>query len=277
MLGRIIHVCSALPPLRKVFYKQFYEYVTRNYKFEDWTCMNLGYAPLDGDLRLDLQAAEEPNRYGFQLYHHVASAVDLSGLDVLEVGCGRGGGTYYVMRQFKPASLIGLDFSSECVTLATNRYKHPGLSFAKGDAENLPYKDGTMDAVINIESTHCYGNVERFLSEVYRVLRPGGYFLFADFRDLEQAKTLHHQLRHCGLTVLKNTDITANVVRALDLDSDRKREFFARNGPAVKRLEPLAGIKGSRVFEAFSTGKMVHQRAVLQKPAPAHLTSEMQV
>jgi ubiquinone/menaquinone biosynthesis C-methylase UbiE len=43
-----------------------------------------------------------------------------------------------------------------------------------GDAENLPFPQVSFDAVINVESAHCYGSIERFLAEVHRVLRPGG-------------------------------------------------------------------------------------------------------
>ena len=52
----------------------------------------------------------------------------------------------------------------------------------RGDAENLPFPDQSFDAVINIESSHCYPRFPRFLAEVARVLRPGGHFLYADLR-----------------------------------------------------------------------------------------------
>ena len=53
----------------------------------------------------------------------------------------------------------------------------------QGDAQNLPFPDESFDAVINVEASHIYPNFERFLGEVARVLRPGGHFLYADFRN----------------------------------------------------------------------------------------------
>lgn len=266
MLGRLIHLCSILPPVRKVFWRQFYQVVTSKYKFDDWTCMNLGYTPLEGELKLDLEPSEEANRYGFQLYHFVCSAVDLKGKKVAEIGCGRGGGAYYVARQFQPESLVGVDFSSKCVDMARERYQLRGLSFATGDAEALTYPDNSFDAIINIESSHCYGNVDKFLSEARRILRPGGHLLFADFRDIEQVETLRQQFSRCGMSIVEQTDITPNVVRALDLDTDRKRKFFEnlKDAKSFKRLEPLAGMRGSKVFEALETRQVIHRRVILQ-------------
>jgi ubiquinone/menaquinone biosynthesis C-methylase UbiE len=56
------------------------------------------------------------------------------------------------------------------------------LDFVRGDAQNLHFPDQSFDAVINVEASHIYPNLERFLGEVARVLRPGGHFLYADFR-----------------------------------------------------------------------------------------------
>jgi SAM-dependent methyltransferase len=44
----------------------------------------------------------------------------------------------------------------------------------------------SFDAVINVEASHCYPSLPRFLAEVARVLRPGGHFLYADVRRCHQ-------------------------------------------------------------------------------------------
>src|ERR1700744_1324176 len=61
--------------------------------------LNYGYATSDsGGTTLELEAADEANRYPIQLYNRVASAVDLRGKDVLEVGSGRGGGAAFIQK-----------------------------------------------------------------------------------------------------------------------------------------------------------------------------------
>lgn len=63
-----------------------------------------------------------------------------------------------------------------------------------GDAEKLPLADASFDAVLNVESSHCYGNVETFFREAARVLRPDGRFLFADFRLQKEMPALEAKL-----------------------------------------------------------------------------------
>jgi ubiquinone/menaquinone biosynthesis C-methylase UbiE len=46
------------------------------------------------------------------------------------------------------------------------------------------------------------------LAEVFRVLRPGGRFIFAYLRNVDGVNTLREQFSACGLTVEKETDIT---------------------------------------------------------------------
>jgi ubiquinone/menaquinone biosynthesis C-methylase UbiE len=75
----------------------------------------------------------------------------------------------------------------------------------------MPFPASSFDAVVNIESSHCYESMDTFLSEVCRVLRPGGRFFFADLRSVDGVNTLREQFNACGLTVEKQTDITTNV------------------------------------------------------------------
>ena len=81
-----------------------------------WRFMNYGFTPLgsDGDA-LALDAGDEADRYCIRLYHHVAGAVDLRDLDVLEVGSGRGGGSYFVKSYLGPSQMVGLDYSEHAV------------------------------------------------------------------------------------------------------------------------------------------------------------------
>src|SRR5204863_875878 len=126
---------------------------------------------------LPLDGADEVNRYSIQLYHHLARTVNMDGARVLEVGCGRGGGCSYLARYQQPASVLGIDFSAKAIAFCNRVHAVPGLTFQQGDAESLPCETGTFDVVLNVESSHCYGSVPAFLGEVFRVLRPGGYFL----------------------------------------------------------------------------------------------------
>jgi ubiquinone/menaquinone biosynthesis C-methylase UbiE len=222
---------------------------------------------MSGSGALILDETDEPDRHWIQLYHHVAGAVDLGGRDVLEVGSGRGGGASYIKRCLKPRRMAGVDLSRHAVLLSRERHRVEGLEFHVGDAEQLPFDANYADAVVNIESSHCYPSFERFLAEVRRVLRPGGYFLYADFRSAENAEAWRNTLRSSGLALLRETDITANVVTALDLDNERKLALIERLVPRPLRASFLdfAAVRGSTLYEDFKSGSCTYRSFVLQK------------
>ena len=269
MLVKIFLALSSISPrVKKLLWKQWYQFLARHYQTREWSFMNYGYAPLDDHSEtLKLNEADEANRYAIQLYHHVASAVDLRNLNVLEIGSGRGGGASYVARYLKPKALTGMDFSDRAIQFCKRTHNVYGLSFTKGDAESLPFDAASFDAVINIESSHCYGSMEIFLANAKRVLRQNGYLLYADFRNVNDVARLHSLMEHSGMKILKREDITPNVLRSLDLDDRRKvtliRALF-RNWLLKPFLE-FAGVKGSKIYSSFQSGAMVYLHYVLQK------------
>jgi SAM-dependent methyltransferase len=229
--------------------------------------MNYGFAPADATL-LRLDPADEPDRLCIQLYERVVSPAKLSGANVLEVGCGRGGGASYLARYHRPAHFTGIDFSPQAIAFCAGRHRSiPNLQFAVGDAENLAYPDSTFDAVVNVESSHCYGDVSRFFGEAHRALRPGGWFLFADLRDPAEAAELEPLLRRQPWSRVEKEDITAAVIRALELDDARKSAMIADWIPP--RLRPLfqefAGLSGGKISRGLRSGGLVYLRFALRK------------
>lgn len=269
MISRLFVItCRIFPPLRRLLWKQLYQLLAGLYKRGDWIFMNYGYAPLDpgeGDLRLD--DADEQDRYFIQLYHHVVSAVDLRGLDVLEVGSGRGGGANYIMRYLKPRSVVGVDFSEKAVAFCNSNYAVQGLSFLQGDAESLPFDDNSFDAVVNVESSHCYSSMDAFLAQVRRVLRPGGYLLFADLRDRDRVEMLHEELNRSGMRLIRRSDIAHHVIEAMNQDSERKMELIRESVSKLffNSFKEFAGIRGSAIYDGLSAGEVVYQSFILKK------------
>jgi ubiquinone/menaquinone biosynthesis C-methylase UbiE len=251
------------------FVRVWYEQMSRLDRDGDMVFMNYGWASLDPTApALPLQAEDEPNRYCIQLYHRVASAVDLRGLDALEVGCGRGGGASYVMRYLKPKSMTGLDQAARGIQFCQRHHTSPGLTFVRGDAQALEFDPESFNIVINVESSHCYPEVERFFSGVQRVLRPGGYFLYADHRPKEQIDTLRRQLRESGMTVCEEENISPNVVRALELDNARKQALIQEKVPRFLQrfFDEFAGMEGTRSsYATLRRGAKVYLRFVLQR------------
>jgi len=101
------------------------------------------------------------------------------------------------------------------------------------------------------------------------VLRPGGRFLFADFRQNELLQLLGNQFAESGLRTLVKQDITPNVVAAIEMDN--ARELDQIRGAAPRRLsgllEEFAGAPGSRIYGDFTSGRASYVSYVFQKVA----------
>ncbi len=185
MSARVFLMLCRVAPIKKLLWRWWYEFLAGLHRTGDWTFMNYGYAAIPTD-PIALDAGDEANRFSVHLYHAAINGVNLANRRVLEVGSGRGGGAAYIKRYHKPAEMVGVDFSAKAVALCNEVYNIPGIRFVQGDAEDLPFDNNAFDAVINVESSHCYGSVDTFLSQVKWVLHPGGYFLYADFRDQDK-------------------------------------------------------------------------------------------
>jgi SAM-dependent methyltransferase len=260
---------SASPRLKRALWRQWYEILAGRYPQADWTFMNYGYAAIDSAAaELPLARADEADRYSIQLYHQVAGAIDLRGARVLEVGCGRGGGCSYITRYLQPLSVLGIDYSEKAIAFCKRVHSLPGLSFQQGDAEALPCPADTFDVVLNVESSHCYGSIPTFLGQVFRVLKPGGYFLWADLRPEERLAETRRQFEAAGFSLLQECMITPNVLYALDLISDRKQAAIQRLVPGflVGAFQDFAGVRGTRVYESLRSGSLQYPNCVLQKP-----------
>ena len=248
-------VFSLSPTAGIVITRLWYRYMTHLDRKHDMTFMNYGYADTAPDASFPALAPEdEANRYCIQLYQHLIAGVDLGGRAVLEIGCGRGGGASYVARYLRPASLTGIDLAASAVDYCNRHYCIAGLTFARGDAEALAFGPSSFDVVINVESSHSYRSVPRFLAEVRRVLKPDGWFLFADFRRREEMPALRQQLVEAGFEVVRATDITPNILRALVVDNERKLALIHRSVPWLirKTFKEFAAVPGSATYESFS-------------------------
>ncbi|QDU69392.1 class I SAM-dependent methyltransferase [Engelhardtia mirabilis] len=134
----------------------------------------------------------EPNR-GF-----VARLVELgAGGSMLDVGCGPGHVAVMVCDEIAEGSVLGVDLAQTMLTHAErHRSKSPHaerLSFRLADAKGLPFADGEFDTVYSNTILHHIPDPRPFLSELRRVLKPGGVLLVRDlFRpdDIERADEL---------------------------------------------------------------------------------------
>lgn len=96
---------------------------------------------------------------------------------VLELGCGTG---EYTLRLFKISpKIIAIDISLLLIKQAKEKVKSSNVNFIVADAENLPFKDNTFDAVVGNAVLHHF-DLDNAFEEIKRVLIPGGKIAFTE-------------------------------------------------------------------------------------------------
>jgi ubiquinone/menaquinone biosynthesis C-methylase UbiE len=236
--------------------KHIYPFVTRRVGGDTFLLQNYGYEE-DAPMALPLEASDEPNRFCIQLYHRTATQADLSGKRVLEVGSGHGGGASYLMRTLHPASYTGLDLNPAAVAFCRKRHNLAGLEFVHGDAENLPFPDQSFDAVINIESSFHYPRFPCFLAGVARVLRPGGYFLYADFRPVYVIAAWEAALANAPIRMLSQSEINAEVMRGMEKILPPSLDSYDRHVPTFLRgvIRKVVSANKAGLYRTLQSGK----------------------
>lgn len=251
----------------------WYDILARMNTDGDLLFLNHGYAePGHMPNTVELPPELEHHRYPIQLYDLLAKRRDWHDTDALEVSCGLGGGVMYVDRQYRPRTMTGLDISTASIDACRRRYGGSRLRFEAGDAQAMPFADLSFDIVINVESSLNYPDFSTFLREVDRILKPGGTFLFADYRRGGKMAKLRQALSGMGYDVETMTDITAGIVRGLELGLERKRALIDRHVAFPLRgiVRGFAGLSGGRDEERdkFDSGVKNYLLAVLTKPPP---------
>jgi SAM-dependent methyltransferase len=111
---------------------------------------------------------------------------------ILDVACGKGATTRYLLRHYLPERVTGINISAK--QIARCRENATGCRFLVMDAVNLQFPRHSFDAVICVEAVFHFATRAAFLREASRVLRPDGYLVLSDIigsRALEHAPGRH--------------------------------------------------------------------------------------
>lgn len=148
----------------------------------------------------------------------------------LEIGCGIGAGAATLHRRLACRQFLALDYDPKQIDIAQHRFGHlPGLNFIQGSADTLPMQDSSVDAAFDLGILHHVEHWRQAIEEVYRVLKPGGVFLFEDilhpsvnillllqFEHPEEGKFHDYEfldtLEHTGFTLTKHSQIARNYI-----------------------------------------------------------------
>lgn len=229
------------------------------------TFINWGYAEAEDEKEAAGSLPRGVNHQSLRLLQEIMHGVDVQGKDVLEIACGRGGNVRALCKSYGPRTVAGLDLTEANIAfcLAGNRYEQ--ATFCVGDAEELPLPDECCDIVLNIESSDLYPRITRFYDEVFRVLKAGGLFVYADDLDALKFETGERYLLELGFEMSLVRDISEHALLASDLARGSR---LAALGDALGKEDAVwetMGVPGTPIYDDMHSGKRRYKILHLKK------------
>lgn len=188
---------------------------------------------------------------------------------VLDLGSGGGIDVLLSARRVGPAGkAYGLDMTDEMLSLARENQRKAGvqnIEFLKGEIENIPLPDNSVDVVISNCVINLSGNKDRVLAEAFRVLKPAGRFAVSDIvvrgempADIRRSLELW---AGCIAGALAETEYRSKLAKVgfeeIEVEPTRiysaqqAKEFLAGNDAAEK----IAQIADGKFMSAFVRGR----------------------
>ena len=192
------------------------------------------------------------------------------GQRALDSGCGIGGFAIWLAKEFG-VHATGLNIFEPHVQLAT-KFAHERdlehlVDFRQGDFMKMPFPDSAFDAVFNQESFCYVSDHFDYLTEVYRVLKPGGRWQTMDFfltpgPLTEEQESYHRGLQHGFLipplptvqgVVAKLEEVGFEQVRAADYSTEIRpsAEWYRQVAMTREFLRSHLGSRSSPSHQAY--------------------------
>lgn len=227
--------------------------------------LNLGYVAADTPSHSVIALPEQClNKNSVRLVLEVIGQCDLTGRHVLDVGCGRGGTVSVITQYFAAERVVGLDLAPAAIKFCRANHRHAEVTFEVGDAERLSFPDGSFDVVINIESSSTYPDICAFYQQVFRVLAPGGYFLYTDALPVGRFAECTAYLRRTGFDLELDCDITSNVLGSCDEIADHRMQAYGAQRDGT--MGDFLGAPGTKFYDEMKRGGWAYRIHRWKKP-----------
>jgi len=164
---------------------------------------------------------------------------------ILELACGSGRLTRHIAESLPhTVSLTATDLSEDMIAVAKGKLSDDRITWAVADMQNQPFENGSFDVVVCQFSLMLVPDQARALSEIFRVLRPGGKLLFSTWTDLA-----YNRLWAIGDRVIKEALGKSPLLQD-------PGPFALDDAIAVQQLLSKTGFSGIRVATVTNTGEI---------------------
>lgn len=179
--------------------------------------------------------------------------------EVLEAGCGEGYGADLIADVAR--KVIALDYDE--ATVAHVRARYPRVEIQHGNLAELPLPDASVDVVVNFQVIEHLWDQAQFVSECFRVLRPGGVFLVSTPNRI---------------TFSPGRDTPLNPFHTRELNGAELTELLHDAGFQIEGLYGVFHGAGLAELDARHGGSIIEaqvQRAVADAPWPEQLLADV--
>ncbi len=243
------------------------------------TASACGPDPITSNLYADADAASVPAEAlvaSLGCGNPTALAELKPGETVLDLGSGGGIDVLLSARRVGPTGkAYGLDMTDEMLSLARENQQRSGLTnveFLKGEIENIPLPDESVDVIISNCVINLSADKDRVLREAFRVLKPGGRVAVSDVvvRGTDIPERLRRSVElwiGCVAGALEETDYRTKLVAAgfERVDIEPTRVYRASD---ARQFLAEAGLDAEAAAAAVD-GKFMSAFVRAEKPAPA--------
>lgn len=143
---------------------------------EETYCIHYGY--YEKGTKSFIDAVNKMNDYIGELLN-----LKNKNIKVLDAGCGVGGTSFYLAKKYPNIKFIGLTNTQDQVDMGNKYIQKNNISNVEitlGDFKSTSFPDSSFDMVFAVESAGYSENVEDFINEMFRILKPGGKLLVLD-------------------------------------------------------------------------------------------------
>jgi phosphoethanolamine N-methyltransferase len=205
------------------------------------------------------------------------AGVDFVGKTVIDIGCGSGGATIALVRDHGAGQVIGLDVEGPVCAHARARVARDGLvdriEIRQVEPGPLPFDDRSVDIVFSKDSIVHIPDKETLAVDVFRVLRPGGWFVASDWLIAHDDEPTPAMAAYIAAEALDFGMASPTRYRAalegagfVDIELRNRNPWYLE--VARSELVRLTGSERSRFEAAIGAGELERQIATWQAMVP---------